>query len=169
MTEDIEIRHQPGHITRGELFSYLKSVDEEYIPPISACADLDEYASKLFNKANIVSVWNKENLIGLCAFYCNESDKKSFITTISVRHAFKKKGIGRVLLNKTVSISRALNMKKISLEVNSDNHSAIRFYKKNDFKTSKIYEKKDADGVNREWHLMIKDIQKYSIHERSGN
>lgn len=154
MAKEIEIQDQTGKISEVEFLEYLTEVDEEYIPPISKCIRLSEYAEKLLDKASIATARYENKLVGVCAFYCDEIKRKSFISTIGVQKKFKKKGIGKKLLREAISISKKQKMDKISLEVNVENRYAVNFYEKNGFRTSKIFKKKDLEGVDRNWKFM---------------
>ena len=52
---------------------------------------------------------------------------------IVVKKNFRKNGIGSVLLENLISLSKSLNLKSITLEVNENNDSAINLYNKFDF------------------------------------
>lgn len=158
MAKEVEIQDQTRKISKDEFVEYLNEVDEQYIPPISKCVVLKEYADKLLDKANIVTARYENKIVGVCAFYCDEKRRKSFVSTIGILRKFRKKGIGEKLLNEAISISKKWEMNKISLEVNAENFFAIMFYEKKGFRTSEVYEKSDLNGVSRKWKLMIKDI-----------
>lgn len=56
------------------------------------------------------------------------------ITNIVVKKIYRNKGIGNILLNKLISISKENNKNEIILEVNENNMPAIKLYEKNGFK-----------------------------------
>lgn len=56
------------------------------------------------------------------------------ITNIVVKKDFRKNGIGNILINKLISISKENKKEKIILEVNENNIPAIKLYEKNGFK-----------------------------------
>jgi len=56
------------------------------------------------------------------------------ITNIVVKKNYRNKGIGNILLNKLISISKEINKNEIILEVNENNIPAIKLYEKNGFK-----------------------------------
>lgn len=77
------------------------------------------------------------------------------IMNIVVKKDFRNKGIGSLLLEKLMDLSKSLNLNYISLEVNEKNISAIRLYKKFNFKeigTRKKYYK-ESNAI-----LMIKGL-----------
>lgn len=58
----------------------------------------------------------------------------------------RRKGIGGFLLNNLIEISKEFNVKKIELEVNEKNFSAIKIYRKKGFKDVGI-RKKYYNGI----------------------
>ena len=77
---------------------------------------------------------------------------------IVVRKKYRKKGIGKELLEKLISFSKEKNFELINLEVNSKNEPAINLYKKFGFKEvglRKKYYNNIDDAI-----LMEKNIKK---------
>lgn len=77
------------------------------------------------------------------------------LMNIVVKKSFRNKGIGSLLLEKLIYLSKTLNLTSISLEVHETNTSAIGLYKKFDFKeigNRKNYYK-DANAI-----LMLKKL-----------
>ena len=71
------------------------------------------------------------------------------IMNIVTKKNFRYKGIGSLLLKELINISKDLNLKTITLEVNEENINAINLYKKFEFKeigTRKKYYK-DKNGI----------------------
>ena len=56
------------------------------------------------------------------------------ITNIVVRKDKRKKGIGKLLLDKLILITKNINKESISLEVNEKNEAAIKLYENAEFK-----------------------------------
>lgn len=56
------------------------------------------------------------------------------ITNIVVRKDKRKKGIGKLLLDKLILITKNMNKESISLEVNEKNEAAIKLYENAEFK-----------------------------------
>lgn len=158
MYEHLEIRDETGNISRDEFVDYLFKVDNEYTPPISKSVNLNNYAEKLLDKANIITAREDDKLVGVCAFYCDEMNGKSYISTIGLLKDYKKRGIGKKLLHKAIIISKNKKMNGVSLEVNGENNIAVIFYRKHGFIISKEYVKLDLDGRKRKWKLMAKEI-----------
>ena len=56
------------------------------------------------------------------------------ITNIVVRKDKRKKGIGKLLLDRLILITKNINKESISLEVNEKNEAAIKLYENAEFK-----------------------------------
>lgn len=159
MDNKIQINNETNRIQKDEFVDYLIKVDEEYISPISNHVILADYAEKLIHNAIIVTARDNRELVGLCAFYCNDyKNKRSFISTIGIQSNFTGKGIAKKILNKTIEISIKDGMEKIELEVFSGNKRAISFYHKNGFYIVDTIEKLDKLGNRESWNLMCKTL-----------
>lgn len=86
-----------------------------------------ECASSYF----LVAKNSNNEIVGFAGFkiIIDEAD----IMNIVVKKNFRKNGIGSVLLENLISLSKSLNLKSITLEVNENNVSAINLYNKFDF------------------------------------
>lgn len=86
-----------------------------------------ECASSYF----LVAKNSNNEIVGFAGFkiIIDEAD----IMNIVVKKNFRKNGIGSVLLENLISLSKFLNLKSITLEVNENNISAINLYNKFDF------------------------------------
>ena len=69
------------------------------------------------------------------------------ITNIVVKKNYRKLGIGTKILERLIEISKELDFKSITLEVNENNINAIKLYKKFGFKNLGI-RKKYYNNVN---------------------
>ena len=81
-----------------------------------------ECASSYF----LVAKNSNNEIVGFAGFkiIIDEAD----IMNIVVKKNFRKNGIGSVLLENLISLSKSLNLKSITLEVNENNISAINLY-----------------------------------------
>lgn len=128
--------------------------DFETISPIYN-SDFDEFwstdilKSELDNKNSfyIVAKYNTE-LVGFAGLWKSVDDVH--ITNIVVKKNFRKKGIGTLLLKKLISLTKQLQFKELTLEVNSSNIPAIQLYSKFAFKilgTRKKYYNNTDDAI----------------------
>ena len=101
--------------------------------------------SELKNNLSKYIVAKKENqIVGFAGIIILPDDVE--ITNIVTRKNERKKGIGKLLLDKLIQMAFELK-KDISLEVNEENLEAINLYKKADFKEVGI-RKKYYNGIN---------------------
>jgi ribosomal protein S18 acetylase RimI-like enzyme len=78
-----------------------------------------------------------KEIIGYLACDFVTNSRLLYIGDIFVKREFRKKGIGKILINGAKSIAKARKFKKIRLGVNLKNKSAILFYRKIGFKVSR--------------------------------
>lgn len=113
--------------------------------------DFDEFWTASILKSELESNWSKyivakkENqIVGFAGIIILPDDVE--ITNIVTKKSERKKGIGKLLLDKLIQIAFSLK-KCISLEVNEENEVAINLYKKAGFKEVGI-RKKYYNGTN---------------------
>lgn len=87
---------------------------------------------KICKYAIFLASYSEDTPCGYVAFYANDSETKSaYITMIAVHPDFHRSGVGKLLLNAAIGISKQYGMTQLRLEVDLDNVGAIRFYQKN--------------------------------------
>jgi ribosomal protein S18 acetylase RimI-like enzyme len=75
----------------------------------------------------------------LIAAYCNDLEKRiAYVTSVSVIKEHMGKGVASNLMHQCIKHMNDLGMSQISLEVASDNPSAIRLYEKCGFISSNV-------------------------------
>lgn len=119
--------------------------DFEIILPI-LLSDFDDFWSSdtlktELNNTNsyyIVAKQN-ENIVGFAGIWKSVDD--IHITNIIVRKDFRKNGIGSLLLQKLILLTKSFGYKQLTLEVNSSNVPAIQLYLKFGFKNLGIRKK----------------------------
>jgi ribosomal protein S18 acetylase RimI-like enzyme len=104
-----------------------------FVPKLSNCVSINDYSEKLSEFACVYFAVYEEFDIGMVAFYLNFENKKSFITSVSVRKEFQKYGIGSALISLVENVAIAYNFDKVELEVYNNNFNAINFYYKKKF------------------------------------
>ena len=90
--------------------------------------------------------FNNYQLVGICVFqkiFCNAE-----ITYLSIHPTFKRRGLGKKLLEETFEQCEDFAIEKIQLEVSEKNLEAINFYYSFGFKTIGIRKKYYKDGSN---------------------
>ena len=120
---------------------HLLACSSTFEPELSSYVNIDEYAKKLANQAELF-VFDSEDgeLIGLVAAYDNAPEKIGWITNVSVDPEFTRNGIAAKLLEQCIGYFKKKYYNKIKLEVYSTNTSAQKLYKKFNFTT---YDMKD--------------------------
>jgi len=120
--------------SQSEIKSHLDICSNEFVPPLDSYVDIENYSTKIFDKAIRFEAYCENKLIGLIATYINENEKYGFITNVSLESEFHGKEISKNLLDKCIKYILELKFKKLILEVYSNNSKAIKFYLKNNFK-----------------------------------
>ncbi|MDU1905357.1 MAG: GNAT family N-acetyltransferase [Dysgonomonas sp.] len=138
------------------LLKYLNSLDKSFNPLLSTYIDIEQYARKLFEKAEIRLIEKEGQFIGLYAIYFNRNDFPPFtyISLIGVLNQYKGKGAAQLLLEDIVSYSLKENILEIRLEVRIDNEIAVRFYQKNNFMKHSIDE-----AINNSFYMSKKLVE----------
>lgn len=104
---------------------------------INQCIRLDNQSINLWTKTQWINEFKKDNIqafgffknkkmIGACIFEVILDEAN--LNYISVAIEFRKKGIGRSLVNAFMNMCHSLKVKKIILEVSTKNNSALAFY-----------------------------------------
>jgi len=112
---------------------FLIKISDDFVPPLKQKVDLKEYTLKLLNNAIIQTAVEKEKIVGLIAFYCNNLDTKiAYISIIGVNKNYRGRGIGNKLLKNAINYIRSNGFREIELET-WENSSAQNLYIKNGF------------------------------------
>ena len=101
----------------------------------------NELIEKLFIASDFFVARNK-NILGYYSIYANNTkSKEAFISLIAVDKRYRRKSVGKRLLEHSIDYARYKKMESIRLEVQSNNEGAISFYKNNGF--AYIHDKND--------------------------
>ena len=94
---------------------------------------MKETSEKIKDNAEyqMIVVKNNDNIVGFAGIIVLPDDIE--ITNIVTKKSERKKGIGKLLLEKIIEMSRETKKEFISLEVNEKNEIAINLYKKFNF------------------------------------
>ena len=132
MSESFEYRLNTA--SEAEITEHLLRCDADFVPPLSGRVEISDYAQKIASKATRFEAWSGGLLVGLVALYCNDQEKRiAYITSVSVLREWSGKGIAAHLMKQCIEHVRTAGMLQISLEVASDNASAISLYEKSGF------------------------------------
>ena len=98
------------------------------------------------NYVTAIGIYLNNSILGLCVF--NKIYDEVEITYLSVHPFYKRRGLGKKLLNKILKDCRNENIKRIFLEVSLKNKQALSFYDFFGFKTINIRKKYYKDGTD---------------------
>lgn len=116
-------------VTRNEIDYIIRSCSKS----VSQADNYSNRLDKICLKGNVVFAYNQEYM-GYCAFYANDAvSREAYITSISVQEKYQGMHVGKNLLEACFKIAEGKGMKTCVLEVQKDNESAIKFYRKNKF------------------------------------
>jgi ribosomal protein S18 acetylase RimI-like enzyme len=120
--------------TATELAEFLSSSERDFTDSLRTRIEIDSYAQKIFCYAVRFETWDDATLVGMVALYCNDTiHRKAFITSVSVRAGWERRGIAGRLLTQSVEYAATCGMKEIQLEVATRNSAAVRLYRKHGF------------------------------------
>ena len=130
----IDFKIEQKKMSKELLISYFTKNSLIFIPPLNLRVDINKYSEKLSNHSEQFCVNLGGEIIGLLACYFNDTEKvTAYISSISIIKAYQELGIGSKLLKIAIEYAEKLNFKKIRLQVNSNNFSAITLYLNNGF------------------------------------
>lgn len=129
-----EVEYLSNKASAAQIADHLLSCDADFVPPLSGRVEIRDYARKIASKGTRFEAWSGGTLVGLVAAYCNDQEKRiAYITSVSVLRAWAGKGIAARLMKQCIEHAKAAGMRRISLEVASDNAPAIRLYEESGF------------------------------------
>jgi ribosomal protein S18 acetylase RimI-like enzyme len=95
----------------------------------SRVGDLEQHARKLHERGRVYAAASGGRCVGFVAFYANDrSSAEAFIPHIAVAGERRGSGIGRRLMARCLAACRRARMRRVRLEVDTANASAISFY-----------------------------------------
>ena len=120
--------------TETSVAEHLRVCAKLFIPPLGERVLIENYSRKIVENAERVELWFGDRLIGLVCVYCNKPETKTaFVTSVSVVPNWHKRGVGTLLIERTLIYVRSLGFDQIELEVDCMNNAAVALYKKDGF------------------------------------
>ncbi len=120
-----EIRHENENYK--VIAKFLGELDNHFTPSLSQRVNIEQYAKKISQYADIFNLWYQGELIGSVAIYLNNKEK-GFITSYAIKPDYQKKGCGKKLWEYIVQEADKRGIREIFLDVHKDNHKAQDFY-----------------------------------------
>ncbi len=119
-----------------------------YLDP-SLNPDLEDIAATYLSKGDIFLVVEMNNRIIATGALVRESLQTGRIVRVSVASKNRRMGIGQIIVDRLLYISRRLDLKRILVETNLDWHEALAFYQNLGF----CENKRDSESVHMSLHL----------------
>ena len=96
---------------------------------------INDYILKIANFATVIPYYNNSNLKGFIAYYANDKLKKNaYLTMIIIDNESRGEGLGKLLLESSISDLVQQGFINYKLEVLKSNYKAIKMYEKFGFK-----------------------------------
>ena len=134
----VSIEYQTNKSSPTDIAEHLYCCDLDFVPPLSRRVEIRGYAQKLTSKAMRFEAWSGGILVGLVAVYCNDEKRHiAYLTSVSVLRSWTSRGIAARLLAECINYTKALGMRKMSLQVARENKRACLLYEKSGFLAGK--------------------------------
>jgi len=109
--------------------AFLWEVDTRFFPQLSSRVDINAYSRKLAISGLNWFVISDGRDLAHAAMYANDLKwRQAFISSICVKEAHVRNGLGQALLIACVQHARSSGLTCIELDVSTANSSARRFY-----------------------------------------
>lgn len=110
-----------------KFLDFLQRVDKDFRHSISSKVDLREYATKLVNRAYVSTAIEGDQIIGLVALYCNDTEKRmAYIPFVAVDSRHRGRHISKALVASAIAYARGNGFKTIA--VHTENPVALNMY-----------------------------------------
>lgn len=127
--------------------NFLYEIDEEFKVPLSKRVNLNEYAKKMKELANIYVMIEENKIVGDIAFYKNDlKNYTAYVTLVGTLKEYQNKGIANSLLKKCIEDLKNSPMKKVG--IHTDNMIAKKIYEKHGFE--------EVSEINGRYYLELK-------------
>lgn len=139
---DREIQYKLNAATAKDVAAHLEICSNNFVPPLNNTVIIEAYAEKIAKKSITFEAWNGQELVGMVAAYINDAANcTAYITNVSTVNSFSGQGIGKNLLKMCADYALEKGFREIILEVNSQNHTAVKLYEKNNYRLINTKEK----------------------------
>lgn len=133
-------------ITFTNLLTFLQEINSEYVPNLDKKIDLSDYADKILTKASFLIECDKNGIVGLVVFYCNNiNNLKAYIPLVGVLPRAQHQGIATRMMEIVCQYIKEQKFKVIG--IHSNNPVAIKTYQKLGFKILNENERKYLEKI----------------------
>ena len=123
-----------GNATCAQIKWHLQDCDSLYEPALHSRVNIEQYAEKIYEKAERFEAWDDDRLVGLIAAYLPDGmDGPCFVTNVSILEKYHGGGLALDLMRFFIAKVAELKCESIALEVSRQNVKAIHFYEKMGF------------------------------------
>lgn len=137
-----------------EIRQAIRSDIDSILEIETVCFGADSFSRRQFlylitqAKGIFYVVTDKGKVIAYSSLISNARTHNLRIYSIAVHPEAKGRKLGQLLMEKAIGFARSYQLKKITLEVNVTNETAIGLYLKNGFEATRIIYNYYADGSN---------------------
>ena len=137
-----------------EIRQAIRSDIDSILEIETVCFGADSFSRRQFlylttqAKGIFYVVTDKGKVIAYSSLISNTRTHNLRIYSIAVHPEARGRKLGQLLMEKAIGFARSYQLKKITLEVNVTNETAIGLYLKNGFEATRIIYNYYADGSN---------------------
>jgi ribosomal protein S18 acetylase RimI-like enzyme len=134
----VDIDYRFNTASQTDLAGHLRCVSAGFCIALSKRVDIDVYAEKLFSRAVRFEAWSGRDLVGLIAGYHTSESQTIYVTNLSVKDEFRRRGIASDLLCRMFEYGGSSDISRFELEVHAESFAALELYKSKGFSTVRI-------------------------------
>ena len=128
--EIIILWNKEYQLTHGDVVDLLKKFGDLLPDPLSQRVDLNIYAEKLLQFADIEIAIHENRIIGIIALYANNYQTfTAHIPFIAIDAQYQGNGIGTTMMDYALKLARKRGMKNLWLNVHIENVAGQRFFR----------------------------------------
>ena len=117
------------HLSHGRLIELLKVFGDLLPHPLSQMMDLDEYATKLLQRAEIECAFHNDEIVGLFALYANDHESGiAHAPVAAILPSYRGRGVYKALMSRAIAVARQRGMRRLWGEIEHDTTAAQRVW-----------------------------------------
>lgn len=145
-------------VSYNQIYTFLKEIDDSFLPSLSQRVDLKEYAGKLCANGKFLLNIVEGKIVSAIIYYLTEDRKQAYIPIVGTIKEYQGKGLGSKLLRVFDSEMLGMKVEEVKMETWLNNH-ALFLYLKMGYCVEKIVD--DREGGDRS----VKLFKKYKFFE----